>query len=94
MVIPTLKRLFAVGLSIAFASGVKVSVMIEESMRLIPHTGITRSLILRITDSLGDQPDNDASKISDLIFGTHKLTLTGNLNIMVSILVSYFVTMT
>ena len=57
---------------------------IDGRMPRVPKTGVMRSLILRVTDQLGDQPGNNAPKISDLIFGTHGLTLTGNQNSMVS----------
>eukprot|EP00548_Thalassiothrix_antarctica_P009548 CAMPEP_0194158756 /NCGR_PEP_ID=MMETSP0152-20130528/77447_1 /TAXON_ID=1049557 /ORGANISM="Thalassiothrix antarctica, Strain L6-D1" /LENGTH=1354 /DNA_ID=CAMNT_0038868245 /DNA_START=102 /DNA_END=4166 /DNA_ORIENTATION=+ len=52
--------------------------------RLLPHTGVMRTLVLRVTDNQGDSPDNNAFKISDLLFGTHGLTLTGNLNSLAS----------
>ena len=56
-----------------------------ERRRLLPHSGVMRSLILRITDSQGGQPKNEKHMLSDLIFGSHKLNITSNQNSMVSI---------
>jgi len=82
------KRIYFVSASLNFFF---ISVAKTYSMKVIdgrfsriPHTGVMRTLVLRVTDNLGDQPENNAQKISDLIFGTHKLTLTDNLNSLAS----------
>ena len=57
--------------------------LIPSERRLLPHEGVMRTLIIRVTDGEGRQPITDGRRQSDTWFGTHDLTLAGNLNSMV-----------
>ena len=58
---------------------------LSERRRLLPRQGVMRTLIIRVTDNQGDTPVTDARRQSDVWFGTHNMTLAGNLNSMVRI---------
>ncbi len=60
--------------------------LIPSERRLLPHEGVMRTLIIRVTDGEGREPITDGRRQSDQWFGTHDLTLAGNLNSMVRIL--------
>jgi len=47
----------------------------ETPIEITPSTGTIRVLVLRVSNSNGDEPVNDAKKLSDLFFGTHGNTL-------------------
>ena len=57
--------------------------LISEHRRLLPHEGVMRTLIIRVTDGEGKEPITDARRQSDTWFGTHGLQLAGNLNSLV-----------
>ncbi len=63
--------------------------LIPSERRLLPHEGVMRTLIIRVTDGEGKQPITDGRRESDTWFGTHDLALAGNQNSLVRVL-SYF----
>ena len=56
---------------------------LSEGRRLLPMEGVFRTLIIRVTDSAGNQPVTNAEKESDVWFGTHGLVFAGNQNSLV-----------
>mmetsp|Transcript_19370 Transcript_19370/g.30300 ORF Transcript_19370/g.30300 Transcript_19370/m.30300 type:complete len:160 (-) Transcript_19370:507-986(-) len=54
--------------------------LIPSERRLLPHEGVMRTLIIRVTDGEGKQPITDGRRESDTWFGTHDLALAGNQN--------------
>jgi len=62
--------------------------LIPKERRLLPHEGVMRTIIIRVTDGEGKQPITDARRESDTWFGTHGLALAGNLNSLVR-MISY-----
>ena len=47
----------------------KTTCFLSKRRRLLPHEGVMRTLILRVTDSRGDTPVTDAHRESDTWFG-------------------------
>lgn len=57
--------------------------LLSERRRLLPKEGVLTALIIRTTDSAGNEPPTSAAYESDVWFGTHDLEYTYNQNSMV-----------
>ena len=67
----------------------KTTRFLSERRRLLPHEGVMRTLVLRVTDGRGETPVTDARRESDTWFGTHNMTLARNQNSMVCLCVVF-----
>ena len=57
--------------------------LLSERRRLLPKEGVLTALIIRTTDSAGNEPPTSAAHESDVWFGTYDLEHTTNQNSMV-----------
>ena len=57
--------------------------ILSEGRRLLPMEGTFRTLIIRVTDSAGNEPQTDARRETDTWFGTHGLAFANNQNSLV-----------
>eukprot|EP00547_Thalassionema_nitzschioides_P013359 CAMPEP_0194260402 /NCGR_PEP_ID=MMETSP0158-20130606/45493_1 /TAXON_ID=33649 /ORGANISM="Thalassionema nitzschioides, Strain L26-B" /LENGTH=1009 /DNA_ID=CAMNT_0039000491 /DNA_START=103 /DNA_END=3129 /DNA_ORIENTATION=- len=58
---------------------------LSEGRRLLPVEGVFTALVIRTTDSAGNEPPTSAEKASDVWFGTHDLEFAENQNSMSSL---------
>jgi len=57
--------------------------ILSEGRRLLPMEGIFRTLIIRVRDSAGNEPQTNAQRETDTWFGTHGLAFANNQNSLV-----------